>query len=217
MSRSAKFSLISVFALLIFGAAGAWVTNQQVKADTLIDSSSTTPSPTTSSDNATLSSIDTSATDSSQSLTTIDTGTPAPTTNNGLESGSKNCEELRLLAIQEQNNESIQDTYTTECLAVSTTADQTTISPSPQSASTTNDSVSQPRSRAPLHWTILIIDAVIVLGLLIALTARILKKVLNPTAFPETNIPGQPAIATATAGTSPNGQPKTIDDLNLDL
>jgi hypothetical protein len=64
-------------------------------------------------------------------------------------------------------------------------------------------------SRTTLHWGILIADALVVLGLLIALTIRILGKVLNPAG------PALPAEIAAAA--SPTGKPRTIDDLNLDI
>lgn len=96
-----------------------------------------------------------------------------------------------------------QSSITTED-ADATLADTTT---SIDSVSDDQLTATTPRPRAPLHWAILIADAIVVLGLLATLVFRLLSNVLNPTA-------AQPAVTT---GLTPAGRPLTIDDLKLDL
>lgn len=67
-------------------------------------------------------------------------------------------------------------------------------------------------SRGTIHLLILSFDAIILLGLLIALSFRIAGKLLSPNTLASAP---KPDVATAT--TSPSTRLKTIDELNIDI
>lgn len=208
--------MVSVFALAVFSAAGFWVTNQRVNADTVADAqASPSASPAHTVNCAELEKTkDISQTDndiynlrcsgkySAEELAAMDSQTPTPEEKQV--DGPKNCEELQQL-IDPGNADPVNS------CAIQTTIANNNVDANDTVSDTSLTAVAQARSKAPLHWAILITDAIIVLGLLIALTVRILNKILNPTTAAQT------VATTGTPSNTPNGQPKTIDDLQLDL